>query len=918
MNRNSLFLLDGYSIIYRSYFAMIRNPLRNSRGENTSAVFGFMRTILQLFQRYRPGYFAVTLDSVGPTFRHTQYPPYKQNRDKTPDELTRQIPIIESLMDALAIPQVRAEGYEADDVMASYAELARQRGMDCYVISGDKDLLQLVGGSVRILKPEKGDLHLMDASAVEETWGVQADQILDYLSLVGDSADNVPGVKGIGPKSATNLLQSFGSLDALYADLAAVSSASWQKKLTEGRESAFLSRDLIRLVRDVPLPLSIEDLQIGEMPIDAGADILREEGIVSLIAELPALSAEGGAAAPPSAASSQSGRQDASRLSEASTPAPFGEPEYTLVDSLEELRNWFDQMRQAGRCAFDSETSSLDTSEAELVGFSLCSQAGKACYCALRGPEGDVPAKAEMLAELKAFLEDESVELVLQNAKYDYLVMAHAGIQMKNIVFDTMIAAWILDSGAGGYGMDLLSRRFLQHECISYKELVPKGQTFDQISLDQACTYAAEDADVCWRLYEFFAPQLTERKLDSVFYDLEMPLIPVLAAMEMEGIGINIDYLERYGQELEVQLERLTGELYELAGYEFNINSTKQLQTLLFEERGLQGRKKTKTGYSTDVSVLQELAAEDPVPQRILQYRRLAKLKSTYVDSLPRMVNPKTGRIHTSFQQTGTATGRLSSKDPNLQNIPIRDDEGRRIREAFVPKSGNCFVSADYSQIELVVLAHLSDDPGLRRAFLQEEDVHRTTGGLVFGLEPEQVSDEQRRIAKTINFGVMYGMSAFRLSRELGIPRRDAEGFIEAYFATYPGIQKFISQTVREAETKGAIRTLFGRERPLPAIQSKNRIEKSSAERIAVNTPIQGTAADIVKRAMLRVSGRLAEEKLAARMLLQVHDELIIECPVGEAAQVKQLLEEEMTGAAELSVPLRVHVEDGKSWGEMH
>lgn len=925
MNQESLFILDGYSVIYRSYFAFIRSPLRNSRGENTSALFGFARTILQLFQRYNPGYFAVALDSIGPTFRHEQYPPYKQTRDKTPDDLISQIPLIEAFLDALGVPQIRVEGYEADDIMASYARLARDCGMNCYVVSGDKDLLQLVAGSVKILKPEKGGLTEMGREEVQDTWGVRPEQILDYLSLVGDSADNIPGVKGIGAKTAASLLADYQDMDEIYANLEKISSKSQRSKLSEDKENAYMSRELVRLVEDMELPFTLEELHVPELRFAEAAGILENAEVASIAAELRSRAAARGSANDSAAGDTAETKHSTDSLSASTSPeapestASHQQPgNYILVDSMEKLEQQIQAARRAGVCAFDTETDSLDEMSANLVGFSMSSEPGSACYCPLKGPDGPVLALNEVVEALQPLFDDDSICLVFQNAKYDYKVLLRHGLRIRSIGFDTLPAAWVLDASSNSFGMDALADRYLQYSTSKYSEVVGKNSSFDQVAMDKAVQYAAEDADITLRLYTVFRQQLVQRKLDSVYYELELPLIRVLAEMELAGIAVDVPYLDALSTELEKRLEQITADIYELVGYEFNINSTKQLQQVLFEERKLKPIKKTKSGYSTDVSVLQELATEDPVPQQVLQYRQLAKLKSTYVDSLPKLVNPETGRLHTHYHQTGTATGRLSSKDPNLQNIPIREDEGRKIREAFKPAEGHVFVSADYSQIELVVLAHLSDDPGLKTAFTSGEDVHRSTGALIFGVSPDEVSSEQRRIAKTINFGVMYGMSAFRLSRDLGITRKEADHFIQSYFATYPAIQKFIQETVHKAEESGHTTTLMGHERELPAINSKNKMEKSGAERVAVNTPIQGTAADIVKLAMLRVDKRLQKEGLKSRMLLQVHDELILECPLEEADRIESLLAEEMPAAMSLSVPLQVSIERGMSWGDMH
>lgn len=932
--RDALYLLDGYSLIYRSYFAFIRRPLRNSRGENSSAIFGFFRSLFSLLADRRPERFLVVLDSKIPTFRHEKYEQYKATRDKTPEDLTTQIPVIEQILEALGVPAARVDGYEADDLIATVAEECRRRNQPCYIISGDKDLLQLVDGPVRMLRPETEGFKELDREGVHEDWGVYPEQILDYLSLTGDSSDNVPGVKGIGAKTAARLLKQYGTLDGIYDHIEEIG-GSQKDKLQTGRESAYLSRDLILLETAVPIHIPENRFALSQLDTEAAAPLFLNQGMKSLVEQLRATASaeqagdvESRATAGPDSDSGPdpdaSGRAAVSGQEEVSGRGASAANDYTLVTEVEQLAEWVNRAADAGIVAFDSETDGLDSHVANPVGFSLCVEPGAACYCALRGPDGPVLDEERTRELLRQLFSNPAIRVVGQNLKYDYQVMRRWGVEMTHIWFDTMIAAWVLDAGAGagGYGMDQLAETYLGYRTIAYSDLLPRtrdGQaTFDSLDLETACRYAAEDADVTMRLCRLFEPQIVERGFERLFYEVEMPLVHLLGDMELAGIAIDSGILSAYSKELAGQLKQLEQEIYELCGHEFNIASTKQLQEVLFTERKLTPVRKTKTGYSTDTAVLQELAREDPVPEKVLRHRLLSKLKSTYVDALPRMVDPQTGRIHTHFNQTGTATGRLSSKDPNLQNIPIRDEEGRRIREAFVPAPGHSFVSADYSQIELVVLAHLTGDPGLTDAFNRGLDVHRATGALIFGVEPDQVTSEQRRIAKTINFGVMYGMSAFRLSRELGMPRRDADSFIEAYFRTYSRIREFIDATVAEAEDRGAVRTLLGRERKVPDINNRNKAVRAGAQRIAVNTPIQGSAADIVKLAMLRVQSRLRREKLEARIILQVHDELIIEAPQNETDTVRVLLEEEMTAAISLDVPLRVSVEVGDSWGRLH
>lgn len=888
-----LYLLDGYSIIYRSYFAFIRNPLRNAEGRNTSAVFGFFRTLLKILNERQPAYFAVVMDSLTPTFRHEQYAEYKATREKTPEDLHAQVPIVEEILSAMGIPVLRVNGFEADDVMASAAELCAAEKRSCYVISGDKDMLQVVDGGVTVLRPDRdGSYREMSGDAVEAEWGVRPDQMVDYLALTGDSSDNIPGVSGIGAKTASKLLSQFGSLDEIYAHLDQVSSKSWRSKLEAGKESAYMSRSLVTLRRDAPLSHDMDGLRLGTLNKQAAAEILLREGIKSIADEL--------------------GGSDSEDMPEQRRGV------YEAVTDLEALESWIARVRELGVYAFDVETNAIDPMVAEPVGFSIAVEPERACYIPIRCA-GATTLDAEVVKErLASVLQDPSLRLVGQNTKFDFQVLRRWGITAANLWFDTMIAAWLLNASLSSYNMDRLAEDVLGYRTVHYDDVVEKGTTFDSVPLAQAAEYAAEDADITYRLYQVFEKQLSERGLDRLFHEMEMPLVSLLADMEHAGIRIVPERLAEYSAELAENLATIEREIYDLCGREFNIGSTKQLQQVLFEERKLKPGKRTKTGYSTDTSVLEELAAEDPVPALVLRHRMLAKLKSTYVDALPMLVNPETDRIHTSFMQTGTATGRLSSRDPNLQNIPIRDEEGRRIRSAFVPEDGWSFLSADYSQIELVLLAHLSQDPNLLHTFSEGLDVHRQTAALIFEVPEEEVSSEQRRIGKTINFGVMYGMSAFRLSRELRIPRGDAERFIAAYFEKYAGITAFIDRTVAAAKESLKVTTLMGHEREVPRITSRNRTERMAAERIAVNTPIQGSAADIVKMAMLRISQELRDGGYRARLLLQVHDELIFEVPDDEVAAVRTLVQEAMEQAVELSVPLRVNVEIGESWGELH
>jgi len=952
--KEPLYLLDGYSLIYRSYFAFISKPLINPAGQNRSAVFGFFRTVITFFQERNPAHFCVVLDSRVPTFRHEKYPEYKATRDKTPQDLHDQVPVVEEICAALGIPIVRKDGFEADDIIATYATRCMKEGRPCRIITGDKDLLQLVEKGVVVLRPDKGGYLELSRDQVYENWGVWPEQMVDYLSLTGDQSDNVPGVRGVGPKTAEKLISRYGTLDAVYAHLDELSPGD-RRKLEEGRESAFMSRDLIVLVTDIPGLPGLEDLRIPRLRSEEAAPLFLREGARSLAEQVTAFSlplkgyrtrgaqpsaaefdfaAPAAAASNPAPAGKTAAQESAPGAAAVSGPipapgaaaAPAGGPvpgysgpgSYEAVTSLDALSAWIEKVRAAKRFAYDVETDGLDEMTARPVGFSLSVGGNAGCYIPLRAEGREILPEAEVRTHLSRILTDPSLMLVGQNHKYDYKVTKRWGIPVNNLYFDTMIAAWLLDAQGGVYNMDRLAEVFLGYRTIHFDDVVPKGATFDTVPLDVAVRYSAEDADITFRLFEVFEPMLRERGLEKLFREIEIPLVSVLAEMELRGIRLLPGILTEYGAELEKTMRGIEAEIYKLCGREFNIGSTKQLQEILYIERKLPPSPRTKPGYSTDVPVLEELAREDKVPELILRHRTLSKLKSTYVDALPLLINPETGRIHSRFVQTGTATGRLSSRDPNLQNIPIREEEGRRIRTAFVPCEGSVFISADYSQIELVVLAHLSEDPALIEAFMGGADVHRRTASLIFGVPLEEVSPEQRRIAKTINFGVMYGMSSFRLSQELSIPRGDATRFIDSYFSTYRGVRGYMERVIAKAEETGKVSTIFGRERAIPGIASRNKTEKQGAERMAVNTGIQGSAADIVKKAMLAISARIEREGLRSSLLLQVHDELIFEVPLAEEARLTALVREEMERVVSLKVPLRVSVERGESWGAMH
>jgi DNA polymerase-1 len=897
------YIVDGYSTIYRSYFAFLKNPLRSPEGRNTSAVFGFFRFLFQLNRIKNKGQIVVTLDPKTPTFRHELYPEYKANRESAPQDLHDQVPVIERLLHALGIPCVVVDGFEADDVIATLAESCRKDRTPCYILSGDKDLLQLIGGSVKILYPGRGaeGFTEWDREAVFENRGVYPEQILDYLALTGDSSDNVPGVAGIGNKTAIKLIEQFGSLDNIYSNIESIKSESQRKKLDAGRENAYLSRKLIVLKRDVPV--TEEQLQPRDPDIQSAVEIFHREGIKSFDEELGAR-AQG---------------EDPTVRAALKRIKPGM---YRCILDEAELVDWIERAQSCGIFAFDCETDNLDEMLARPIGFSLATAPGEACYVPLESrvtPEGKRCIEEPVIRErLSTLLTDPDVKIVGQNIKYDYKVFKRWGVEMRNLYFDTMVAAWVLDSTRTSYNMDRLALDYLRYETIHYTDLIDKksNMILADLNLDLVTDYAAEDADITFQLYQVLLEELEGKDLAGLFFNVEMPNVKILAEMELSGIQVLPEELRRLSAEFEEELKQVEQEIYRDAGREFNIGSTKELQEVLFVERKLKPIKKTKTGWSTDSQVLEILASEDPVCANILKHRYLSKLKSTYVNALPQLVNPQTGRLHTHYMQTGTATGRLSSKDPNLQNIPIREAVGRQIRNAFVAPKDYSFLSADYSQIELVVLADLSDDPILKDAFSKGKDIHTQTASLLFGIDEEQVTPEMRRIGKTINFGVIYGMSGFRLARDLKIPRGDANNFIETYFQRYRGVNDFIKRTIQKAEERGYVETIEGRRRYLPRINSRNNTEKKAEERIAVNTPIQGSAADIIKRAMIGISEKL--KGLKSRLILQIHDELILEVAEDELETVRKLVKSTMETATPLKVPLRVQLDEGRSWGSLH
>ncbi len=952
-NKKTVYILDSYGLIFRCYFAFISRPLTNSKGENVSALFGFFRNLHWILQHYKPDYIFAAMDSKTKTFRHEMYPEYKATRNKTPEDLHAQIPWICDILETLGIPTLQCDGYEADDIIATVAKKCGEQGATCKILSGDKDLMQLVDDNTLILKPESGaqTWKLTDADGVSAEWGVTPSQLLDLLSLYGDTADNVPGVHGVGVKTAAKLLADYKDLDGIYAHIEEIKGALHQK-LVDGKENAYFSQKLIRLCNEVPCPEI--DAALNGAPLEfnykAAADKLFAYGAPAVAKNYAELGIGTDNGLPRSARNDVSAVPQVSEgnlVSSRSERQPVEGPQIELVQNdtssykaitdISELEKYITTFLKSSSAkkliAYDSETTSLDTFNCSILGFSLCYEDGKAVYIPLQQEseglfsETSYITKEQAYTQLERIFTDSTVTVIMHNAKFDLKVLYNTGFTKifdGCKYYDTMVTAWLINperTGRNGYSLEHLGETILGLKGIEFSDIVQKGQTFADVPLEQAYRYAAEDADFTYKLGLKLREPFEADKSQTLkkLLMLEMQVLPILTKMELTGIHLDGAALKEYNKELTSAISLIEQNIYKEVGHEFNIASPKQLQTVLFEERHLKAGKKTKTGYSTDTSVLEELALYDPVPRMILEYRELAKIQSTYVETLPTLTDSQ-GRIHTDFVQTGTATGRLSCREPNLQNIPVRTEAGRKIRSAFTAPKGTVLISADYAQIELVVLAHLSGDKNMCKAFNEGTDVHKATAALIYNVPPEHVTPEMRRTAKTINFGVIYGMSAFRLANDLGISRTQASQFIQNYFTMYADVDRFIKETVAQAEKTGNITTIMGRTRPIFGINSVNKVEKAAAERIAVNSPVQGSAADIVKKAMTDISLALEKAKSPARLLLQVHDELIFECPDDktEIEKTIALIKDKMEHAVELSVPLRVSIEYGKNWGEFH
>ena len=901
-----LFLIDAHSYLYQAFYAIRR--LTASDGTPVNAVYGFTNLLMRLFTDIKPDYVAVAMDTPGKTFRHERYDEYKATRKEMPSELQAQIPLIRDVMDAFGVPVFAVEGFEADDIIAAIAKRAETEEIETFIVTRDKDAKQLLSSRIRMFNTR--DDSTFGPEDLQREWGVAPGQVVDVLALMGDASDNIPGVPGVGEKTALKLIHEFGSLENVLKNADTVKGKKLGRNLREYADQARMSRELVILRLDVPLDMDFNQWRPG---VNVDGELLTRlfekygfKRLLKMLARLvPEQEATGMAVG---RVEGEQERIDSSR--------------YRLIDSEAAFSRLLAELRSRDSFAVDTETTSEQPMRAELVGISFSWKKGEACYLPMMGADAPwLPDRGAALDALRPVLEDGVVAKVGQNLKYDMVVLRRHGVNLLGADFDTMVAAWLLDSSRTRYNIDALAGDYLNYRKVPTSDLIGKGKnriTMDRVPVRRVCEYACEDADVAWRLREVLEPVLKQENLEGLFRGVEMPLVGVLADMEFNGVALDREFLRRMSEETGRQIDALVAEIHKEAGEEFNVASTRQLGEILFTKRKLKPLKKTKTADSTDAEVLETLArrTDDPLPAMVLEYRRFSKLKSTYIDALPAMINDSTGRIHTSFNQTGTATGRLSSSDPNLQNIPVRTELGRKIRRALIAGGENTvLLTADYSQIELRMLAHLSGDESLTQAFMAGRDIHRHVASQVYGVSEDEVAPEMRRQAKAVNFGIIYGQSAYGLSREVGIPIPEARRFIDAYFARYGGVRTFLDGVVRDAESNGFVRTILNRKRPIPEITSQSPVHRSAAHRAAMNTVIQGSAADLIKVAMNNIF-----EKIAGRgdikMALQIHDELLFEVDTGAVEQCRKMVEEEMTGAMKLCVPLKVDIGVGRNWLE--
>lgn len=864
--------------------------MTNSSGLPTNAVFGFANMLLKVIKEKTPDMLAIAFDPKGPTRRHLEFKEYKAHRPPMPKDLMPQIPFIHKMVEAFRIPVFMLEGQEADDVIATLASKAGEKNIDVTIVTGDKDMLQLVGPGIAVYDTLKEKVY--GPGEVEERFGVPPDRVVEIMGLMGDASDNIPGLPGIGEKTAQTLIKQYGTIENLLSRAHEITRPKLRQTLLESADAARLSRELARLHKDLVIAVDYEGLKLREPDNAALLAIFREMEFTTLLKHV--------------------------------SQQPEKEARYETVLEEKDLQKLLAALSSAAEFCFDTETTSLDPLRAELVGISFSVEPHSAYYLPLGHAYLGAPRQIDRghaLSKLKPAMENPSIRKIGQNIKYDLLVLSRYGIETRGVYFDTMIASYLLNPGRTSHGLDAIALEYLNYKTTTYNDVTGSGKKqigFHEVEVAAATRYSCEDADIALRLKKLLEPKLKDQNLENLFHDLEMPLMDVLAGMERTGVKIDAGFLKNMSLRLDREIVKSASGIYELAGTTFNINSPRQLADILFDKLKLTPVARTKTGFSTNVDVLEELAHVHPLPAGILRYRTLTKLKSTYVDALPSMINPDTGRLHTSLNQTVTATGRLSSSEPNLQNIPIRTELGREIRRAFIAEKGARLISADYSQIELRILAHMSADPAMIRTFKEDHDIHGRTASEIFGLPQDEITPEMRRKAKAVNFGIVYGISAFGLARDIGVSNTEAKKYIESYFDRYPGVREFIDKTIQDAKEKGYVTTLLGRRRFIPELSSSVPSVRGFGERMAINTPIQGTAADLIKLAMLHIHRKIIELNLKSKMILQVHDELVFEAPDEETATMKKIVKENMEGVLTLSVPIRVDLGMGMNWDEAH
>jgi len=874
-----LFLIDGNSFCYRAFYAI--RVLSTSQGQPTNAIYGVTTMLMKLIQDEKPDYLAVAFDLKGPTFRHERYQQYKAHRKPMPDDLVGQMPIIKKVISAYRIPIFEQKGYEADDILATISKKAEKEKLDTFIVTGDKDALQLVSPFIKVYNPQKGGC-IFDEEMVKATYGISPSQITDLMAIMGDASDNIPGVPGIGEKGARELMIEFGSLENLMKNVDKVKSVSKKKLIQEHKDSAFLSKELATVVTDIPIDVDFSELVLKGPDTKELMQIFKELEFTKLLKELAPSDEVGG--------------------------------EYVLIDTKKKMDDVLHILREQKEFVLDFETTHEDPMRAEPVGISLCWSDDKAYYIPFN-LKTELTAE-KVLSNMRDILEDKNIKKIGQNIKYEYIVLSNIDIRLEGIYFDTMVASYVINPSKMTHNLGDLSIEYLNHRMTPIQDLIGKGKeaiTMDMVDVNKVMKYSCDDSYITYRLKKIFEKELKKKGLEKLFYNIEMPLCEVLACMEIEGVSIDAHYLSGLSEEMGHKLDIYRKKIHELAGEEFNINSPKQLKQILFDKMKLPIVKRTKTGPSTDEEVLRTLAEKNILPRELLKYRVFSKLKSTYVDALPELINPKTARIHTSFNQAVTQTGRLSSSKPNLQNIPIRTEEGRKIRRAFLPVGkADILLSADYSQIELRVMAHVSKDSYLIKAFTEGRDIHKFTASLVYNVDEKDVTDRMRSSAKTVNFGIIYGMGPFRLSKDLGIPINEAKEFIDNYFERYSGVKKYLDDTLKEVRDKKYVKTIMHRIRYIPEILSENSRVRSFAERTAINTPIQGSAADIIKMAMINIYRKMRSMK--SRMIMQVHDELVFNVAKPEVKDVISIVREDMENVVKLRVPLGVNMKIGKNW----